>query len=260
MEVRVEFVESETGSVWLSNVVRAVREGDEKALKALAIGVLAFFAVGPALHLQTDIGDEIFKALGHEDTVILSDAEKQDIVDRVIDAMEKSNLLDRRRAIIREVEHDPAITSVGVDTVPRKEGPRVRITRSDFPSYGAREKPVELPPERDTTQQLGIDVIVVRPTLRKGEDRPRWRFDQDGEEWSATIEDDEFIWAVRNGQTGLAIAIGEHMKLNLAQDREMQEGEWVVVNRRVTRVLEPIVERRQGVMDLGGPKPNSDGQ
>lgn len=258
LEVRVEFVESEDGSVWLSNLVRAVKEGDEKALKALAIGILAFFAIGPALHLQADFGDELFKALGHEDTVVLSDTEKQDIVNRVIEGIEKTNLLERRQAIIREVERDPAIRSVGVDTVPRREGPRVKISRSEFPSYGARTDQVVLPPERDTRQLLGIDVIVVRPTLRKGEDRPRWRFEKGGSEWSATIEDDEFIWAVRNGQTGLAMAIGERMKINVALDQEMQEGEWVIVNRRVTRVIEPAVNRRQGSMELGEPKPDAD--
>src|SRR3546814_6609438 len=50
------FVQSEEGSVWLNNLLTAVKEGDRKALGSIVAAVLAFFAMGPALHLQEDFG------------------------------------------------------------------------------------------------------------------------------------------------------------------------------------------------------------
>ena len=72
---------------------------------------------------------------GHEHQI--SDEGKQDIADRVIAGMQKSNIEDRRRNIIRIAESDKNITSIGVDTKPRKGGPRVVIARHEFPLFGA---------------------------------------------------------------------------------------------------------------------------
>src|SRR3546814_17877925 len=47
-EFEIEFVQSEEGSVWLNNLLTAVKEGDRKALGSIVAAVLAFFAMGPA--------------------------------------------------------------------------------------------------------------------------------------------------------------------------------------------------------------------
>src|SRR3546814_4773099 len=46
-EFEIEFVQSEEGSVWLNNLLTAVKEGDRKALGSIVAAVLAFFAMGP---------------------------------------------------------------------------------------------------------------------------------------------------------------------------------------------------------------------
>lgn len=255
LEVRVEFVSSEEGSVWLQNLIKGLRDGDPKALKAVAVGIILFFASGPALHLQADFGDKIVEALGHHDYADISDADKKDIADRVIKGLKESNLADKRREIITEVEKDQKITSIGVDSQPRRGGARYRIRREEFVNYHA-EVPAAVPVlERKSVPAYGVDVEIVRPSLREGDDKPRWRFSQDGHEWSADLEDPEFVEALRSDQTGISLAIGKHMRVDLVIEQKLVGDEWKEENRRVVRVVSPAIARRQASLDLGEPKP-----
>lgn len=248
LEFRLEFVQSEDGSIWLRNLIKALKQGDPRALKAVAYSILIFFALGPALHLQADFGDKVLEWLGHEDDASISDEDKADIARRVIEAMQASNLSERRRAIVNHVENDSSITAIGVDYEPRPEGPAVYIPREQFPAFGARvDDDVVLPPPEKTTKfEMGIDVVIVRANLRETDAKPRWRFDQAGEEWSADIEDGEFVWALRNDKTGLSLAMGKHMKIDLAIDYRLDGGSLTEENRRVIRVIDPNLTRRQG--------------
>lgn len=255
VDFEIEFVQSEDGSVWLSNLLKAVKEGDRKALGTVVVAVLIFFAMGPVLHVQADIGSWVLSNLGHEDKVDLSDESIKEIAAKVVQAMNETRLEERRRNLIAHVERDPDITSIGVDVTPRADGPMTRISREQFPSYD------QLPPERiatesadskDVAYERNIDVKIIRANLKEGEKRPRWRFKHGEDEWSADIEDEEFIWALNEQKTGLPLAVGQHMRVDLAIDlRRTGEDEWEPKNRRVTRVREPYVRRAQGELGLG---------
>lgn len=254
IEFEIEFVESKEGSVWLSNLLTAVREGDRKALGAIVSAVLVFFAMGPALHLQTDFGDWLLEQLGHEHTVDLSEEDKEEIVNRIVQAIDETQMEDRRRKIVEIAERDAEVRSIGVDVRPRVAGPITKISREQFPAYYA------LPPAPKVTEQdkgdviyeRNIDVKIVRASLREGERKPRWRFRQGESEWSATIADEGFIWAINEEKTGLPLAAGQHMRVDVAIDLKLNENnEWVPKDRRVVRVHEPRVRRAQAEFELG---------
>ena len=252
LEFEIEFVQSEDGSVWLSNLIKAIHGGDRKALAALVAAVVTFFGSGPALHLQADMGDEFWRRLGHEHKLEISDADKQDIAERVARAMDETSAEERRRRIISLVEPDHQVTSVGVDFRPRKEGPVSRIYRESFPSYDVIPTAPPEKPDKDVSYARNLDVKIARASLREGETRPRWRFIYEGEEWSADIDDEEFVWALNQKQTGLPLAVGQHMRVDVAIDLKLINGEWREHNRRLIRVHHPRVNRKQGELGLGG--------
>lgn len=254
LEFEIEFVESEDGSVWLSNLLSAVREGDRKALGAIVGAVLVFFAMGPALHLQTDFGDWLFEQIGHEHKASLTEEDKKEIVARVVQAVEETQLEERRRNIVDIAERDDEVKSIGVDWRPREDGPITKISREQFPSYYA-PPPVlvaKKPKTENVVYERNIDVEIVRATLREGKKKLRWRFRHGDEEWSATLEDEGFIWALNEEKTGLPLAVGQHMRVDLAIDLREVEGEWEPKDRRITRVHEPKVRRAQAELGLGG--------
>lgn len=123
LKFEIELIETETGSLWLSNLIKAVREGDRKALASIVGAVVVFFAMGPALHLQTDLGDIFWESLGHKHDVTIEAKDKKEIVAGVVKALEQTAVQERRRAMVRHAEADPRITAIGVDLFPRPEGP-----------------------------------------------------------------------------------------------------------------------------------------
>lgn len=250
----IEFVESEEGSVWLSNLLTAVKEGDRKALGAIVGAVLVFFAMGPALHLQADLGDWLFERIGHEDKVSLSEEDKREIVARVVQAVDETQLEERRRKIVEIAERDEEVKSIGVDMRPSADGPITQISREQFPSYYALPPvPKEKKPKTENVAyERNINVEIVRATLREGKKKLRWRFRRGDEEWSATMEDEGFIWALNEERTGLPLAVGQHMRVDVAIDLKEIDGEWEEKDRRIVRVHEPRVRRAQAELSLGG--------
>lgn len=246
-DIQVEFVQTEEGSIWLQNLISAVQHGDKKAMRALAIAAILFFALGPALHLQQDFGDGFWKVFGHDhdEAGEISEEEKAQIVADVIEAFEKTELEDRRRRIIREVERDSSITSIGASTTPRLEGPISTISREQFPAYGASQPKERQKTDKDTQLRNRVRVKIIRASLRPGETRPLWRFQEGDSEWSAHIEDQEFVWAINADQTGLHLAVGQEMIVDLAIDRKFVDDAWEEDGRRITLVRQPAIDRKQ---------------
>jgi hypothetical protein len=252
VEFEIEFVESEEGSVWLSNLLKAARDGDRKALAAITYAVLIFFAAGPALHIQTDVGDVFWAKLGHEHEVELSEEDKIDIANKVVEAIERTPVEEHRRKLIRQVERDNDIDSVGVGYMPNPAGPIASIGREHFPTIGAKVPQSRVTIVRDTDTQQNVRVKIIRANLEEGEAKPRWRFSEGDTKWSADIEDEEFVYALNAEKTGLPLAVGQTLIVDVAIDRKMVEGAWQEENRRIVRVIEPRVNRRQGSLDLRG--------
>lgn len=252
LEFEIEFIESEDGSVWLSSLLQAVKEGDRKALATIATTVVAFFALGPALHLQTDIGDAFWARLGHSHEVEISEADKVEIVARLAQAIDETAVEQHRQRLVRQAERDGDIRGVGVSLEPIPEGPVAQIPRAHFPAYGAA-LPTERPSfQKDTKVRQDVRVKVIRANLEEGEPRPRWRFAEGDTRWSADIEDEEFVLALNLDRTGLHLAVGQTLIVDVAIDQRFIDGAWEETNRRIVRVIEPRINRRQGTFDLSG--------
>jgi hypothetical protein len=250
LRFEIELVETEDGSLWLSNLLRAVKDGDRKALASIVGAVVVFFAMGPALHVQSDVGEAFWERLGHKHDVTIEAKDKAEIIAGVLKATEQTQVEERRRNMIRQAEKDPRVGGIGVDLEPRVEGPAVRIERYQFPAYAApREAPV--PVKKDTEVQASIRVKIIRANLEEGETKPRWRFSEGETKWSADIEDGEFVNALSLEQTGIPLAFGQILVVDVAIDRKFVDGAWQEDNRRILRVREPRITRRQASFDLG---------
>ena len=169
VEFDIELVETEDGSLWLSNLLKALKEGDRKAIGAIIWAVLIFFAMGPVLHVQADAGDKFWEALGHKAFDDLSDETKNDIAKKVVEAMQKTSVGESRQRMIHEVGKDPRIKGVGVDRSPKTGGPFVIINRDDFPSYATDTTPKRPLPIKDTNYRNSVRVKIARANLEEGE-------------------------------------------------------------------------------------------
>ncbi|GEM_PF-1891428 len=251
IEFDVELVNTEEGSLWITNLIKAVREGDRKALSAIVGGVLAFFAAGPFLHLQADAGNKVLELMGHKDFAEISDKDKRDIAKLVVQLLRDEELEARRHNLIREVEKDRRVKAIGVAPRPTVGGPAYRIPRADFPFYHA-PPPKQFPgADKMTAVETSVPVSILRASLKPGDTKPKWRFQAGDEAWSAVIEDEEFIRALNSQGTGLPLAVGQRMVVDVLIEKRILNGE-VDVSRRITRVIDPKVNRRQGQLGLGG--------
>src|SRR3546814_8262697 len=117
--------------------------------------------------------------------------------------------------------------SIGVDFQPRPEGPVTKISREQFASYDSMPPVVAVRPsdQQDVAYERNIDVNIVRATLKEGDKRPRWSFRHGADEWSATIEDEEFIWALNEDKTGLKLGVGKTMRVDVAIDMKRIDDE-----------------------------------
>jgi hypothetical protein len=251
LQFEIELIETEDGSLWLSNLIKAVKEGDRKALASIVGAVVVFFAMGPALHMQTDVGDAFWERLGHKHDVTIDAKDKAEIIAGVARAIDETQVEERRRSMLRYAETDPHITGIGVDSEPRKAGPVARIERYEFPAYAA---PEEVRPtfKKDTEVRANVRVKIIRASLEENDLKPRWRFSDGDTKWSADIEDDEFIVALNSERTGIPLAVGQTLIVDVAIDRKFVDDAWQEDNRRVLRVREPSILRRQTSFDLGG--------
>lgn len=252
LQFEIELVRTEDGSLWLSNVLKSIQSGDRTALTAVAYGVLIFFASGPALHVQADLGDAFWaRVANHVDYAELSDETKQEIAERIVAAIAKTDAEGRRRNLVREVEKDTSIQSIGMDFMPRPDGPACIIPRAAFPAYidGPTKRPET--PQRQTDSRCNVRVKIIRANLEEGATRPRWRFQEGDSRWSADIEDVEFVEAINNDRTGLHLAARQTMVVDVDIDTRNVDGAWEEVNRRITRVVEPRIARQGENFSLG---------
>ena len=152
--------------------------------------------------------------------------------------------------MVRHAEQDPRIAGIGVDIEPRLDGPAARIERYEFPSYAPMQdaRPVI---KRDTEILTSVRVKIIRANLEEGEMKPRWRFAEGETKWSADIEDEEFVSALNSEQTGIPLAVGQSLVVDVAITRKLVDGAWQEDNRRILRVREPHIDRRQNSLNLG---------
>src|SRR3546814_11681404 len=107
--------------------------------------------------------------MGHENQVDVTDEAASKIANRVLQAVNETNLEERRRKIIGYAESDPDVTSIGVDFQPRTEGPVTKISREQFASYDSMPPVVagRPPDQQDVAYAGNNNVNIVRAKLQE---------------------------------------------------------------------------------------------
>lgn len=94
------------------------------------------------------------------------------------------------------------------------------------------------------TRTATWDVILIRPVLVA--EQRRWVFAYESIEFSAKMEDEDFLTAIRDKTLAISLAQGIRMRIEVKY-REQREGDlWVPIKgtHRVTRVLDPLPPAR----------------
>lgn len=235
--VRIELVNSTEGSLKLNTLIQAISrvKGQNPKTIAAIYAILAFFALAPFIHAQTDLGDWLAKQVGHEDG--FNDTQKQEMRDTIDRALRDNAAREQKRAVFAELSRDPAIISVGVMTDPTPNvRPDVTIPRADFSRL--RGLVVDEPPMERRTVKKTITATLVSPVL-KGQERA-WRFQEDdgSDEFSATMRDPKMLAALDEPH-GVTVTVGTEMTLDVSDREEKEDGVWQVLRREIKRVHNP---------------------
>lgn len=142
-------------------------------------------------------------------------------------------------------QRDRAITEVAVTEEPG--GPKEYcVPREDFAERSGLWGGQTIDPDQSSmkTVEATWNVILVKPAA-VGQPRA-WRFSRDGIEFSAVMEDTEFLDAIREGRVPISLQEGVVMRI-LVRYRERLVGqvwEYVPSTRRVAKVVSPLSRPR----------------
>ncbi|RSV41504.1 hypothetical protein CA234_09525 [Sphingomonas sp. ABOLE] len=236
LDVRVELVSGEDGSLWLRSLIKAISKvSKEHPWTAGALSaIVSTFLMFPVNHTVEDMWKEIFKAAGHEDGISDEDAKK--IADHVTANLRNQVAVSHKQRIFREVERDPSIIGLGsAPNIHRK--PKTLIPRSQFFLLSGEHAAEVESFERREIWKHDYNVVLVRPVLVA--DPRRWRFQHGGVEFSATMNDRVFLNAIGERHTGLELGEGIEMRVDLRVKQERHAGAWVDKEQFVERVIYP---------------------
>lgn len=237
--IRVELVDAVEGSLslntildWAEDQLKRIETGSGRhpRLKKLAVAAAVFmvFTGGPTF-------DHYFG----DDTVNLSDEDRERLDEFIRITSDKPAVEESRRKFFRAVEKDPAIRGVGV-TEERGERPKNLIPSSQFAERGGLWISEE--EEHFRTVWPVLDVTLVGPMLVS---KPRsWKFRPEGlPEFSAKMQDPKFLAALEEDHVRERLRVGIQMTIRLKVEEQKIGGVWVVRRggRSVVEVLSPLV-------------------
>jgi hypothetical protein len=131
------------------------------------------------------------------------------------------------------------------------------IPKSEFADRSglwSGEETIE-PTHEVETRTATWDVILIKPVLVA--EQRRWIFARDSIEFSAKMEDEVFLSAIRDKTLKIGLAQGIRMRVEIKY-REQRDGDlWVPVkgSHRVTRVLDPLPPAKSNPLFPGASAP-----
>lgn len=178
---------------------------------------------------------------------LTSDQAKQ-VAEQVI-TIQHSKVGDTHvQGVYRELQTDSVIAGVGIapsHTAP----PAVIVPRSEF---AARAAGRSLPAVREEKREIAERAIytIIRPVLKE-HGGGRWRLRGSRGEFSAAIEDHEFLDEIAEGSISAPLAAGTEMDADTVITEELEDGVWKPVAHRVVKVYD--VKRRPSQAPLSLP-------
>lgn len=245
IQLRIELVDGEDGSLWLNTILRMIEHKLERIargaeayprLKALAKG-LAIIVVATPLQWGAD---EVWHQVVADEPQIgeLSPAGQEQVRKIFEDVLQKDRAGRQRDEFAQTIARHPDLQAVSVASRPLPK-PRFKVVSEQMRAYAERERLLT-----DTTRLRTItrDVILVRPVLEDKE--RRWRFREPGmPEFGAVMRDQAFLSAVARGLLHEELRAGIQMTIELEVKEQDENGIWVPLDRSVTRVIKPDVDR-----------------
>lgn len=239
-ELQVDLLGIAEGSLKLRQAVRWVERGlasisdgaDQFPHLKKSAATLGLLALGAGINLMV-MPDVQEVRLSDEDRIIL---EGKDL--EIINAPAVQSASE---AFFNVVQRDPAISEVAVaETLDAP--PIATVPRSQFAERGGlwsleREEDQSAASSQTITDVW--DVVIVKPAAVS---KPRaWRFSRDGLEFSALMNDQSFLEAIRDGRVPINLQEGVIMKVRVTY-RERLEGQvwqYVPQSRKIVAVLSP---------------------
>ncbi|ASP50968.1 hypothetical protein [Sinorhizobium meliloti] len=244
VEVRLELKSGDEGSLILNSIIRPLRGVNRNTLIAIALVVGGWLASDVRAYV---VGEAIDTVVG-EEALQLSDADKQDIADRVAKLLKSNVGKEQVNQMLESLEQDPAIKGVGVS--PRHSlRPEYVLPRETF-----RERIEMDAPPIETAKMRSIpsvnDVTLVSPVLIPGS--RKWKLRLGNSEFGAVIKDERFLARVLGGEEPIPMTAGIKLKVAMTTREERVNGVWRVKDYTVDEVLSITPAERP--LDLWSPQ------
>ena len=236
LNLRIELVSGERGSLWLKSLLRATHAAAKKnPVISVPLGaIVSAFLLAPVSHIGEIAGHKAFDLVGIQWDDGISAEDVKTMSEAVASNLRNKNALDCKSEIFRHIERDPAIVGLGAG-VSLTDKPKTIVPRSEF---HARSEPPTKPTPPGKYRELPEDncnVVLIKPVLIS---KPSaWRFQRGSSQFSATMEDKKFLEAIGSRHTGLELGQGIEMTVNLLTRQEFIDGVWVNKKISVTRVV-----------------------
>jgi len=130
---------------------------------------------------------------------------------------------------------------VGVSSV-HGQRPHNVVDRAEFRARSNTAVVEDETSERRTTKRRA-KVTLVSPILKAVE--RSWRFQEQGQdEYGAVMKDQKFLEAIEQGAVTIPLRAGVEMDIALTIREEKAGGVWTPIERVVTAVYSPAIDRR----------------
>jgi hypothetical protein len=242
IEIRVEYVSGTEGSATVDSLVRAIKKVSKEHPFVVGplVAIATAFFLAPANMAGEEATKFVMEQLGHP-VGDISDADAEKIARKVVEMQRNRVAVEHKQEVYRQAEREPVIRGVGVTSDPHQR-PQYLVKRSDFPDRAGVGFIEEETVEARTEYKYDLPVVVIR-AIMLGEPR-RWRFQHGAEEFSATMQDKDFLAAIKSGHTGVEVGEGVEMRVDLKIPMEKVGGVWREKERFVTRVVWPVPGRQ----------------
>lgn len=246
----VEVVVEALGAGSFKAKVRTVYRGaanlfSGENLRGIVLGVIASF-----VYQHTLAPDSEIKVNVTSDEVVIEQGDKRIIVPRdVHDAVQQVTHSPEFRKgvsqVLRAVEEDPSVSSLGFARDLNDPKPPIEIPRDRF--FALPEVP-ELPGEDTREIFETADLLVVRAILERS--KRRWEFVWNGIRISAPVLDQEFYDRFFAREISLSPGDKLHVRLRVRQRREPDIGIFINENYEVVEVFNHRPVPEQSVLNL----------
>ena len=242
-QFRVQFESGTEGSLSLNSVISWVTPSAEtkQHLRMIVCAVLLWWAMKESELQYEDLRDWLKGKDAPAVAKELSDVEIDDLAKRVAEHLGKTTAQPQKAQIFRELERDPAVKGVGVSSV-HGQRPENVVNRAEFSARSNTAVAEDETSERRTIKRRA-KVTLVSPILKAVE--RSWRFQEQGQdEYGAVMKDQRFLEAIERGAVTIPLRTGVEMEIALSIREEKQGGIWTPIERVVTAVFSPPIDRR----------------